>query len=164
MPNTQKIKDYGSRFYRKVEDIPGFAGVLAKSKAILSETPQPAKPSSYREYEAKQTAKKSSTSKGKKKPMSSLKKKEAEQVFNLAMNAAENGIDYALTYSGFAEEQTNDELAKLIKKHEKARGKLIAKLSKLAENQKVLDVANKQGTDMYQVDDENEFRAAIANW
>lgn len=147
----------------KVTDLPWVKGVLAKSKVILDSTPDHMKPSWYRQPEAEKAAgAKTAESEKQEKADAPLTKQEAREVFNLLMNSAENGLDWALVQSGFAEGLTNKKLAKLVKKHAKARAEVLATLQEMSEDKKVLAVAKNKGTDMYEVEDEIEYRHGIS--
>lgn len=160
MPESSKKPTSNPFVFDKVTDIPWFKDVLARSKDILASTPDHMKPSWYREHEAEQAE--AAEAKKQEKADAPLTKQEAREVFNLLMNSAENGLDWALVQSGFAEGLTNKKLAKLVKKHAKARADVLAALQEMSEDKKVLAVAKNKGTDMYEVADEIEYRHGIS--
>lgn len=164
MPESSKKPTSKPLVIDKVTDLPWVKDALARSKDILASTPDHMKPSWYRHHEAEKAEAKKAEAKAseKEKAEAPLTKQEAREVFNLLMNSAENGLDWALVQSGFAEALTNKKLAKLVKKHAKARADVLAALQELSEDKKVLAVAKNKGTDMYEVADEIEYRHGIS--
>lgn len=80
-----------------------------------------------------------------------------EPVFNLIMNATENGLDYALSQSEYAQEQDDEELQRLIDSYVYARERIIERLTTLSNEAGVVQLALDGGTDDYVIDSPEEF-------
>lgn len=80
-----------------------------------------------------------------------------EPVFNLIMNAIENGLDYALAQSEYAQEQDDEELERLIDSYIYARERIIERLTTLSNEAGVVQLALDGGTEDYVIDSPEEF-------
>lgn len=80
-----------------------------------------------------------------------------EPIFNLIMNATENGLDYALTKSEYADDQEDEVLEGLIETFNDTRDRIIERLITLSNEAAVVQLAYDGGTDDYSIDEPEEF-------
>lgn len=80
-----------------------------------------------------------------------------EPVFNLIMNATENGLDYALTKSEYADDQEDELLESLIEMFSDTRDRIIERLTTLSNEAAVVQLAYDGGTDDYSIEEPEEF-------
>lgn len=80
-----------------------------------------------------------------------------EPIFNLIMNATENGLDYALTQSEYADAQDDELLESLIETFNDTRDRIIERLTTLSNEAGVVQLAYDGGTDDYSIDEPEEF-------
>lgn len=80
-----------------------------------------------------------------------------EPIFNLIMNATENGLDYALTKSEYADDQEDEVLEGLIETFNDTRDRVIERLITLSNEAPVVQLAYDGGTDDYSIDEPEEF-------